>query len=240
MATCQMVVHEIQKGDTLYRLAKQYRTTVPLILLANPGINPYNLQIGSKIKICKGNQFVEKPSLDEMQLLSDMNEALYSGLGWLKLYLVSLFQDVDRQREASENAVNAADELIDIYGVFYPAAMTGRMKDLFAEGFVRNLLAYGGALKNRDMDAAARFEAAARENGNQVAGLLAGQNTFYNAQKLEDGMEALLENVKSIVTDAQNSDTEGEFMGYKNLDKATAMAASYLADGLIRSFYKEG
>ena len=50
---CQMTVHEIQKGDTLYKLAKQYKTTVPLILLANPGVNPYNLRVGDKLNICE-------------------------------------------------------------------------------------------------------------------------------------------------------------------------------------------
>nr|MBQ8253470.1 LysM peptidoglycan-binding domain-containing protein [Lachnospiraceae bacterium] len=76
MAECQMITHEIVRGDTLYRLAQKYRTTVPLILLANPGINPYNLQVGTRIKICKGNMFTEKPSMDEIQMMSDMNKAM--------------------------------------------------------------------------------------------------------------------------------------------------------------------
>ena len=32
---CQMTVHEIQKGDTLYKLAKQYKTTVPLQIVSD-------------------------------------------------------------------------------------------------------------------------------------------------------------------------------------------------------------
>lgn len=41
----------IKAGDTLYKIAKQYNTTVGAILMVNPGLNPDNLQIGQKICI---------------------------------------------------------------------------------------------------------------------------------------------------------------------------------------------
>ena len=41
----------IQQGDTIYKLAGKYGTTVEAIMAANPGIDPYNLQIGQVIKI---------------------------------------------------------------------------------------------------------------------------------------------------------------------------------------------
>ncbi|HAN86723.1 MAG: LysM domain-containing protein [Bacillota bacterium] len=41
----------IQRGDTLYRLAQRYGTTVDALLRANPGIDPMNLQIGQLICI---------------------------------------------------------------------------------------------------------------------------------------------------------------------------------------------
>jgi len=45
-------IYYIQRGDTLFRLAQRYRTTVDAILEINPGLNPNNLQIGQRIKIC--------------------------------------------------------------------------------------------------------------------------------------------------------------------------------------------
>lgn len=54
MIYCRMMTHTIKPGDTLYLLAEQYRTTVPSIVLMNPGINPYNLKVGEKLKICMG------------------------------------------------------------------------------------------------------------------------------------------------------------------------------------------
>ncbi len=41
----------IRSGDTFYKLAQRYNTTVEAIQRANPGVNPNNLQIGQRICI---------------------------------------------------------------------------------------------------------------------------------------------------------------------------------------------
>lgn len=43
--------YKIRKGDTLYTLAKRYKTTVERLLEVNPEIDPLNLQIDSQICI---------------------------------------------------------------------------------------------------------------------------------------------------------------------------------------------
>lgn len=43
--------YTIKSGDTLYKLAQTYNTTVEDLMRLNPGIDPYNLQIGHKICI---------------------------------------------------------------------------------------------------------------------------------------------------------------------------------------------
>lgn len=56
---CQnRMVHTVQEGDSLYRLARQYHTTVTELILGNPGVNPYNLQVGMKLYVCPGESYV--------------------------------------------------------------------------------------------------------------------------------------------------------------------------------------
>ena len=52
---CQnRIVHTIQSGDSLYKLSRQYKTTVTELILGNPGVNPYNLQVGMELMVCPG------------------------------------------------------------------------------------------------------------------------------------------------------------------------------------------
>ncbi len=50
------IVYTVQAGDSLYKLSRQYKTTVTELILGNPGVNPYNLQVGMKLTICPGGE----------------------------------------------------------------------------------------------------------------------------------------------------------------------------------------
>ncbi|MCL2342055.1 MAG: M14 family metallopeptidase [Firmicutes bacterium] len=48
-------VHTIRAGDTIFRLAITYNTTVSRIIAANPNINPYALRVGQRVIIPSGD-----------------------------------------------------------------------------------------------------------------------------------------------------------------------------------------
>ncbi|WP_432401951.1 M14 family metallopeptidase [Wukongibacter sp. M2B1] len=52
-------IYYIQPGDTLWKIAKDYYTTVKKITTANPGINPYGLQVGQRIIVPYGIDIVD-------------------------------------------------------------------------------------------------------------------------------------------------------------------------------------
>ncbi len=51
------VVYVVQPGDTFWKIAKRYNTTVDKLIQANPDVDPNNLQIGQKI--CIPSEIIE-------------------------------------------------------------------------------------------------------------------------------------------------------------------------------------
>ncbi len=69
--------YRIQKGDTLYALAKRYKTTVERLLEVNPGIDPLNLQIDSQI--CIPQPFEKYPTcMTTNYYVVKENDTIYS------------------------------------------------------------------------------------------------------------------------------------------------------------------
>jgi hypothetical protein len=54
--SCRGILHVVKKGDTLYKLGKQYNINVSAIMYANPYVNVYNLQVGDELCIPVGSQ----------------------------------------------------------------------------------------------------------------------------------------------------------------------------------------
>ena len=58
---CQnRISYRVKEGDSLYKLAKQFHTTVTELILLNSGVNPYNLQTGMRLTICPGEGYVDE------------------------------------------------------------------------------------------------------------------------------------------------------------------------------------
>ena len=58
---CQnRISYRVQEGDSLYKLAKQFHTTVTELILLISGVNPYNLQTGMRLTICPGEGYVDE------------------------------------------------------------------------------------------------------------------------------------------------------------------------------------
>lgn len=45
------VTHTLKKGDSLYSLARQYHSSIRALETANPGLDPFNLQVGGRLTV---------------------------------------------------------------------------------------------------------------------------------------------------------------------------------------------
>lgn len=240
MAECQKVIHEIGRGDTLYRLAQKYRTTVPMILLENPGVDPYNLQIGAKLTICRGRQMPQKPSMDELQMTGDLDRRMQQFAGWLKIYLLSLADTASRQRDAAQRVEAAANKVVDVFEVFYPETMIRSLREHFVRGYTLDAMSYANAQNNRDTQAAEEFEERISDHAEEVAKLLAQYNRYYEKDRIEESLEELPKVLDRVVLAMRSGDVSAEFAAYETMDEWSGAVADYLARGLRREFYREG
>lgn len=78
--------YTIKPGDTLYKIAIKYNTTVPMLLFFNPFINPYNLMIGSVICVpkqevkCPNGKFHTVKEGDTLFTIANMHNISYNAL----------------------------------------------------------------------------------------------------------------------------------------------------------------
>lgn len=55
-------IYRISSGDSYWSIAQRYKTTVPALQFANPGVNPFKLKIGAKISVPKPRSPQTPPS----------------------------------------------------------------------------------------------------------------------------------------------------------------------------------
>ena len=46
---CNGIIHEVKKGDSLYTISREHNVPLESVMLANPDVDVYNLQVGSKV-----------------------------------------------------------------------------------------------------------------------------------------------------------------------------------------------
>lgn len=236
---CQMTVHEIQKGDTLYKLAKQYKTTVPLILLANPGVNPYNLRVGDKLNICEGKRFEEKQGLDELQIVSDFNKVVYQYLGFLQLYMASFSGTEERTEQSLEYLLEVPGELATIYSAFYPVSMTSRLSQIFT-AYTEKLADYARAVYTGERQNISALRNEIDEQAVKIGEFLEKQNDKYISRQISDFLQSLNGAVEEAAKQSREENLRKELFVYQEMGEQGTLFARVLADGIIEQFYKEG
>lgn len=236
MDFCRTVIHVVQPGDTFYRLAQHYQTTVPDIIMRNPGVNPYNLQVGTRLRICSGR--IEDPlQKDELDLNNDMREAWAQHGFWGTLYLLSMYYALPNMEAILERLKESPDEIAEVFAKFYSQAMVNQLKTLLQE-HVQLTGELMKALRDGESERAEQLEQEWHQNADRIARMLSSANADYNYEQLAQMLNMHLDLMKRQMTTDLNNQYE-EFVTATDENNAHLMElADELTEGLIKQFYQ--
>ncbi len=273
---CQnRIVYTVQEGDSLYRLARQYDTTVTELILGNPGVNPYNLQIGMRLHICPGAGYegpmptpegtnqnrpgmpvmpgtpgtpsmpsvpsmpgtpnTETPSEQENMVESLMRAMRLSWLDliyWTRMYLMSVDAGSRDQQEIEERALQAADEITDVFANHLPIATTRQLRNLLTE----HVELTGDLIRTQKEGNMENYDALIKEwygNANQLASLLGEINPYFSGRETRNMLLNYLDMTRESIEQQLNGEYGMSIDTFRDLKKQVLEMADYLGRGLL-------
>lgn len=236
MDICKTTIHVVQAGDTFYRLAQRYQTTVPDIIMRNPGVNPYNLQVGTRLRICSG-QMDNPLQKDEMDLNNDMRQAWSQHGFWTTLFLLSLAYALPDMGAIETRLMQTPGDIASVFGKFYSQTMVNQLTQLLSEH-----VKIGGelleAMRDQDADKAEQLERQWRQNGDKIARMLSSANSEYNYEELARMISVHLDMIKRQMMADLNHDYEAFVTATDENEEHLLKLADELTKGLIEQFYQ--
>ncbi len=235
MDFCRTVIHVVQPGDTFYRLAQRYQTTVPDLIMRNPGVNPYNLQVGTRLRICSG--LGDSPRQEELELNNDMREAWTQHGFWETLDLISRYYALPNEEAVSGRLQKTPEEIAAVFGRFYSPATVEQLTSLLNE-HVRLTGELMKSLRDGETEQAEQTEKAWRENAGQIARLWSSAGMDYSYEELDRMLQTHLDLMKrQMMTDLKNQ--YDEFVSATDENTAQLLQlADALTKGLVRQFFQ--
>ena len=236
MDYCKTIFHVVQQGDSLYRLAQRYQTTVPDITMRNPGINPYNLQVGSRLRICPGFESGEvRP--EQRELNNDMRQAWSQHNFWGNMFLVSLFHTLENLDAVKMRLEQSPEDIAAVFQRFYANPTVTQIRNLLAE-HVRLAGEMANAMKSGNMERSAQLETQLNQNADQIARLLANANSNYDYEELR----RMMRNHLNLMKDTMIAELDGDHSDAVRLmddnEEQLMEMADILTEGLLQQFYR--
>lgn len=225
------ITHVIKRGDTIYRLAKAYDTTVPEILMNNPRVNPYNLQVGSSLVICRKEETNDSQMEDSK--LNQTLRALWEQLSyWIRMYLVSVSDDMSDGKAVLKRLLQIPEEMEKVFAQYYPPEIVGEMRKALDQ-FVNGLAALAPLVKSGSAEEADRQEMQLEQAADRLAEILSNMNINYDKEQLREALEEYLLQTKREIVARLSGEFAEDIATFDEVERQALQIADYLARGIV-------
>lgn len=234
MDYCRVITHVVQPGDTYYKLAQRYQTTVPDIIMRNPGINPYNLLVGSKLTICSGR--TEEMNHNEMDLNNDMRKAWLMHVFWILMYETSFLNDLSGLSAIADRLELTPEDIAEVFSYYYPQNVVNQLSRLLSRHteLTAELME---AMKEGNSERMEQLEVQNSQNSAEISRLLSSTNGNYNYDELLRMMNMHTDTTKRQIQAGLDRNQEEEIRLFDENANHVSQMADYMTDGLIKQFY---
>lgn len=240
MACDKTMEHVVQQGDTLYKLSRQYKTTVASIIMDNARVNPYNLQIGMKLKICPGAEYQwPGESMAGEELQDDMRLAWLDYVYWTRMFIMSVAGDLPDQKEIAEQMINQVERIGKIFAQHYPQNVVRTLTDLLMD-HVELAGSLVTALKTGEQATAARLRQDWYQNGDAITALWANETPEYNPDTLKEMWNTHLQLTEQEAKQRLAGEYARDVETFNQIERESIRWADYLAKGLQEESEKSG
>jgi LysM repeat protein len=223
--------YSIQPGDTLWKLAKSYNTTVEALVSTNPGIDPMRLPVGHVICIRPGRGI----SRAELELRNTLRLLWEQHVAWTRMVIISMASDLEDVDLVTRRLLRNPTDFEAVLRPLYGDAKSRRFADLLTEHLViaAELVM---AAKKGDSRAAADAERRWYDNANEIAAFLQSINPFWSRAEFMDMLHEHLALTKSEAVSRLNKDFSADIALYDEIEKQALMMADAMANGIVRQF----
>ena len=230
------ILHTIRPGDTLYNLAIQYCTTVKNIIDTNLALDPYSLRVGQQIYIypnCNQNNYWV--SINEVNLLEQMNSVWEQHIMWTRMLLISIAENLKDLEATQVRLLRNPKDIADVFRSYYGNNVASQIEKLLTEHLVigKNLIV---ALKNNNQKEAMELNKKWYQNADDMAEAFSSINPFYPKEEVR---KMLYEHLK-LTTDEVNARLRGDYVAdinaYDMVQKEILQMSRFFVHGIVRQF----
>ena len=245
MVCRQQISHVIQPGDNLYQLARTYQTTIPALLSLNPNIDPYNLQIGTVIIICPGENFITQPGHPlppacpnpekPFSLRSSMRLVWLQHVYWTRMLLISIAERLKDQEPVTVRLLQNPADIAHIFARFYAADVARSITQLLTEHLQigADLIT---ALRDQKTAQAESLNRQWHRNADEMAEAFSGINPYYNRAELRNMLYTHLELTSQEVAMRLAGNYTADIEAFSKVEQEALTMAETFSSGLIQQF----
>ena len=224
------IAHVIKRGDTIYLLAKNYGTTVPEILMKNPGINPYNLQVGSTLYICREDN-EENLQTGEMELNQNLRQLWEQLSYWIRMYILSVAGNMADQDSVKIQLDKIPVEMGDAFEKYYPPEVAERLRQALMD-LTGGIVALVPLVKNGEAADTDQLEVRLEQDVSDLAEILSNMNINYDREALEQELGEYLMLTKREIVARLAGEYADDVDTFNAVERQGLKLADYLANGI--------